>query len=83
MLIPLFRSAGPTRRDLQAAQTFFPSVPPMYSNSNLKEKLQLLQWLISATLLKFNHLQRVRGWGHNPVFHPLTPAMDDRSKPAM
>jgi hypothetical protein len=32
----------------------------MYLNSRLEEKLQIPQWLISATLLKFNHLRGIQ-----------------------
>jgi hypothetical protein len=40
---------------------FFQSMTPIYLNSKIMEKLQLSQWLISATLLKFSHLRGLKG----------------------
>jgi len=59
MMIPLVRSAAPTANqpDLQAAQILLLSEASMYLNSKLIKKLQLPQWLISATLPEFNHLR--------------------------
>src|ERR1700740_2149423 len=43
--------------DLSALQDLFQSEPPTYLNSKVQKKLQVDQWLISATLPEFNHLQ--------------------------
>jgi hypothetical protein len=49
-----------SNRELDRIQVFwivFLSEAPTYLNSNPKEKLQVDQWLISATLPEFSHLQ--------------------------
>jgi hypothetical protein len=44
--------------DLPAFQMLFPFKLPTYLNSEGEEKLQVREWLISATPPKFNHLRR-------------------------
>src|SRR5258706_6401676 len=60
----LFRSGSNCKPpDLQATQMLFQSELPNYLNSKIEEKLQVPQWLISATLLEFNHLRGLRDEG--------------------
>jgi hypothetical protein len=56
----------------------------MYLNSDPEKKLQVRQWLISATLPEFNHLQGQRGMrapvgvmpGHSrPGLWPVSPGL--------
>src|SRR6202041_377080 len=44
---------------------------PTYLNSPLTEKLQVPQWLISATPPEFNHLQTIRRLGFEQYFARL------------
>src|SRR5580658_7914379 len=62
MVIPLVSDPPlrSNRPDLPAAQILLQSQAPTYLNSDHEEKLQLLLWLISATLPEFNHLQAAR-----------------------
>jgi hypothetical protein len=83
MVTPLSDPVTPTPipADLQAAQILLRSELPIYSNSKLKEKLQFLQWLISATLLEFNHLRgscRMQGGNYRRVVRTLHARLQGR-----
>jgi hypothetical protein len=59
---PYLRSAiSPRTPDLPVLQIliFLVSESPMYLNSHARKKLQVCEWLISATPPEFNQLQRI------------------------
>jgi hypothetical protein len=56
-----------THRICQVFRILLQSESPIYLNSNAEKKLQNRQWLISATLPEFNHLQGTRS---PTILHP-------------
>jgi hypothetical protein len=52
---PPFQPQSPP--DLQVSKILFLSEAPIYLNSAGQKKLQIEEWLISATPYEFNHLR--------------------------
>src|SRR5580692_12655653 len=68
---PCLRSVLPTANYRDLGSPDLSPEAPVYLNSQLAEKLQVQQWLISATPPEFNHLQSIGRLGFEQYFARL------------